>query len=80
MWKSKIILSNETLKHERSWTSGFMEEQDNELYIVFNEEGAKTGEVKVTDHTAVKGFKRTCRVVQTDINGKIIVDSNFDPE
>jgi hypothetical protein len=80
MWKDKIVLnSNEVLKHESSKTSGFMQEEDIDFYSIHQKDGTKIGSVKVTDHTAVKGFKRTITVHQTDITGKTVVDARFTP-
>jgi hypothetical protein len=79
MWKEKIILMDgEELKHENSKTSGFLQEEDIDTYSIIRADGTKTGSVKVVDHTAVKGFKRTIWVVQTDLNGKEVVNTRFD--
>lgn len=37
-------------------------------------DGALTGAVLVEEHTAVKGFKRTLRVQQRDVSGKVVVE------
>jgi hypothetical protein len=81
MWKNKITLKpGEELKHEKSSTSGFMQETDVDIYAIVREDGSPGGSVKVEDHTAVKGFKRTVWVVQTDQDGKVIVDTRFSPD
>lgn len=80
MWKSKIILKQgEELKHESTSISGFMQETDIDVYAVVREDGTPGGSVKVEDHTAVKGFKRTIWVVQKDNDGMVIVDTRFSP-
>lgn len=80
MWRDNLILKEgETLEHQRSWESGFMQEQDNDLWHVIGPAG-KVGEVKVEDHTSVKGFRRTVRVVQRDAEGKVIVDTSYNPQ
>ncbi|HEX5356145.1 MAG TPA: hypothetical protein VFW93_08000 [Aquabacterium sp.] len=80
MWKEKLILKEgEDLKHESSKTSGFMQEEDINTYSIIRADGTKTGSVKVVDHTAVKGFKRTIWVVQTDSGGKEVVNVSFRP-
>ena len=54
-----------------------MQEEDVEIYSILNQDGAVGGSVKVTDHTAVKGFRRTLRVAQTDNDGKTVVDKSW---
>ena len=78
MWEDKLMLNgDEKLKHESFKTSGFMQEKDIDVYSIVRSDGTKTGSVKVVDHTAVKGFKRTIWVVQTDHSGKVAVDTSF---
>jgi hypothetical protein len=78
MWKSKVVLnSGETLKHERSSNSGFMQETDIDIYSIVRKDGSVSGSVKVTDNTAVKGLKRTIHVVQTDNEGNIVIDESW---
>jgi hypothetical protein len=80
LWKEKLTLAaDEELKHESSKTSGFMQEEDIDIYSIVRSDGTKTGSVKVSDHTAVKGFKRTIHVLQTDLNGKTVVDLSLRP-
>lgn len=80
MWKEKLILSEgETLKHLGSKTAGFMGETDIDTYAVVRPDGTEAGSVKVEDHTAVKGFRRTITVTQTDASGKEIVHTSFSP-
>lgn len=80
MWEEKINLKeDEELMHESHKASGFMQETDTDIYSVIRKNGTKTGTVEVVDHTAVKGFRRTIRVLHTDITGKTIVDVSFSP-
>jgi hypothetical protein len=75
MWKDKVKLSaGEELKFENSHSKGFMGEEDINEYSVLDSEGRVVGKVTHTDHTAVRGFKRTQTVRQTDSSGKVIVD------
>lgn len=67
----------EELKHESSRTKGFMGEEDTEEYSVLNSEGFVVGKVTYTNHTAVKGFKITRTLFQTDSTGKVIVDERW---
>lgn len=80
MWKDKLILGDgETLKHLGSKTAGFMGETDIDTYTVVGSNGTEAGTVKVEDHTAVKGFRRTITVIQTDAAGNEIVHTSFSP-
>lgn len=80
MWEEKLILGEgETLKHLGSKTAGFMGETDVDKYAVVRSDGTEVGSVKVEDHTAVKGFRRTITVIQTDASGKEIVHTSFTP-
>lgn len=80
MWREKIILrAGERLDLVRSWCSGTMQEQDNDLFDVIGEDG-KIGEVRVEVHTALRGFRRTGRVIQRDSAGNVIRDANFSPD
>lgn len=57
-WRSKVILNaGETLRHDGSTIEGFMQETDVDVYSIVNADGSVTGSLRVTDHTAVKGFK-----------------------
>jgi hypothetical protein len=74
-WRGKLHLRDgETLRHEESKVEGFMQETDVDTYSIVNGAGSVTGTVRVTDHTAVKGFKRTVRVVQKDANGRVVLE------
>ena len=43
-------------------------------YNIIGSDGAKTGAVLVEEHTEVKSFKRTLRVQQRDVSGKVVVE------
>lgn len=78
MWREKVVLKDgEKLKHERSHSKGFMSEEDINEYVVLDSQGAVVGKVVHTDHTAVKGFRRTQTVRQTDAEGRVLVDDSW---
>ena len=80
MWKGKLILGDgEELKHLGSRMKGFMGETDVDTYSIVRADGTEVGAVTVEDHTAVRGFKRTITVVQTDASGKEVVHTSFSP-
>lgn len=56
-----------------------MEETDITTYDVLDAAGMKVGQVVHTSHTAVKGFKVTETVEQTDATGKAIVSTSWSP-
>lgn len=75
MWRDKVKLEDgETLKHERSSSKGFMSEEEVDEYSVLNIDGTIVGRVVHSDHTAVKGFRRTQTVRQTDADGRVLID------
>jgi hypothetical protein len=77
-WQKLIVLGQgESLKHEGHRTKGFMEEEDIDTYAVLGANGAKVGSVTVSDHTAVRGFRRTVQVIQKDVNGNVIVEKSY---
>lgn len=79
-WQEKLVLkAGEELRHESSRTKGFMQETDIDEYSIVSADGTKMGSVTVTDHTAVKGFKRTVSILQKDSTGKTIVDLSINP-
>lgn len=76
--KSKLILNDgESLKKISSRTKGFMDETDIVEYQVMNQAGEVVGTVIYTDHTAVRGFKRTRTVDQKDLAGSTIVSESW---
>ena len=80
IWRDKLVLNaNEELRHESSRMKGFMQETDIDEYSIVGPDGTKMGSVTVTDHTAVKGFRRTVSILQKDSAGKTIVETSFNP-
>ena len=78
MWRDKVKLKDgEQLKYESSQTKGFMSEEDVNVYAVLDAAGKVVGKVIHTDHTAVKGFRRTQTVRQSDIDGQVLVDERW---
>lgn len=67
----------ETLKLIKSGSEGFMAETDVNEYSILNTAGEIVGSVVYTDHTAVRGFRRTQTVVQKDMHGKVIVNERW---
>lgn len=79
MLKDKVKLNpSEELKFESSRSTGFMAEEDINEYSVVNADGQVVGQVTHTDHTAVRGFRRTQTLRQTDVNGKVIVEEHWE--
>lgn len=77
-WQHKVVLKEgESLKFDRHVSQGFMLEEDVEFYSILGADGVACGSVKVFDHTAVNGFRRTLRVVQVDSEGKTVVDESW---
>ncbi len=73
--KSRLILNDGDRIEETSHKmEGFMQETDIYTYSIINANGEIVGTVEYTDHTAVKGFRRTQSVTQKDFTGKILVD------
>ena len=78
MLKEKVKLNpGEELKLDSSRTKGFMGEEDIDEYSVVDAEGNIVGKVTYTNHMAVKGFKVTRTVLQTDSTWKVIVDERW---
>lgn len=74
-WRDSLKLAEgETLNLLHSKSTGFMQETDVETYEIRASDGSVSGTVIFTDHTAVKGFKRTQRVVQRSAAGEILID------
>lgn len=78
MWKTKVKLQDgEQLQRTRSATKGFMGEEDVNEYLIVNAKGETVGTVVHTDHTAVKGFRRTQTVRQVDSSGNVVTDERW---
>lgn len=79
-WNNRVKLADgQKLDLVGSKSKGFMQETDVTTYNVVDQDGTLCGDVTITDHTAVKGFKRTIRVVQRDAAGEAIVDEAWNP-
>lgn len=77
-WRDKVILKlGESLRIDDSRCEGFMEEKDVYGCSIIDSTGGVVGKVVATDHTAVRGFRRTLSVKQTDIAGKLVVDETW---
>lgn len=78
MLKDKIQLNEgETLKPDGHRTKGPQAETDIYTYIVLNSNGDHIGTVIHTDHTALRGFRRTQTVERRDSSGKLIADARW---
>ncbi len=76
--ESKLKLNQgETLKQINHRSKGPLAETDIYTYSILNEDGEKVGAVTHTDHTAIKGFKRTQTIEQTDNLGNVIVSESW---
>jgi len=76
--RAKVKLNpGEELKHKNSRSKGPMGEMDIETYLVVNQSGETIGSVVHTDHTALRGFKRTQTVTQKDSEGNVVVDERW---
>ena len=67
----------ETLKRIGHRSKGPLAETDIWTYSILNQAGDIVGTVTHTDHTAIKGFKRTQTVEQKDKDGNVIVDLSW---
>ena len=77
-WRNMLTLhEGEELRHDNFRTTGFMLEEDIDTYSIIGLDGKKTGEVTVRDHTAVKGFRRTIRVIQADSVGRVVFETSY---
>lgn len=78
LWKDKIVMEHDcSLQHKRSHSKGFMQETDIDEYDIIGTSGERVGTVVVTDHTAVRGFRRTISVEQRDNAGKVVVRESW---
>ena len=77
-WRDKVVLNpGETLRIDDSRSKGFMEETDEYDCSIIDANGVEVGKVRATDHTAVRGFRRTLSVRQIDTSGKTVVDESW---
>lgn len=77
-WRAKVILNpGESLQLDDSRCEGFMQETDVYDCSVIDANGEIVGKVTASDHTAVRGFRRTISVKQTNASGQIVVDESW---
>jgi hypothetical protein len=75
MLESKLQLKpGEILRQSDYRTKGPLQETEITSYVILNAQGEEVGTVVHTDHTAIKGFKRTESAVQKDAAGKVVVE------
>lgn len=76
--ESKLKLNvGDTLKQIDHKMKGFMQETDIWTYLILNKDGEVVGSVRHTEHTAVKGFRKTQSVEQKDSSGNILVSTSW---
>lgn len=77
-WKDKILIEEDwSLQHKQSRSRGFMQEIDINEYDIVDAFSSLVGTVVVTNHTAVKGFRRTVNVEQRDKAGAVVVRESW---
>lgn len=54
-----------------------MQEKDIYDCSVVDVNGVVVGRVRATDHTAVRGFRRTLSVKQTNTSGQVLIDETW---
>lgn len=54
-----------------------MQEKDIYRCSIIDSNGTIVGKVEATDHTAVRGFRRTLSVKQTNFAGKVVVNKTW---
>lgn len=68
-----------TVKLVKSREIGFMGETDVSDFEILDANGNVVGSVELSEHTAVKGFRKTNRVVQRDAQGNTVVSETWNP-
>lgn len=77
-WQDRVVLGpGESLRVDHSSCEGFMQETDVYDCSIIDANGVVVGNVRATDHTAVRGFRRTLSVKQTNASGHIVVDESW---
>jgi hypothetical protein len=75
MLEARLKLKDgETLKRTGSRTKGPLQETDITSYVILDAQGKEIGTVEHTEHTAIKGFKQSERIVRRDMAGTIVTD------
>jgi hypothetical protein len=76
--KEKIKLNpGETIRLDRAYSEGTLGQTDVERYSIVDKAGQVVGSITYTDHTALRGFKRTQSIVQKGIHGNIISEEHW---
>lgn len=76
--ESKLKLKEgESLRQTSHRSKGPLAETDIYTYSIINENGEVVGSVSHTDHTSIKGFRRTQTVEQIDQSGKVVVSESW---
>ena len=77
-WQKLLKLNlGETIRLRKSATKGFMGETDIMEYDVIDLNGHIVGSVEIEDHTAIRGFRRTVKVIQRSNSGKVILSETW---
>ena len=76
--KTKVKLqSGESLVLRSSTTKGTLQEMDVDNFDIVDQSGNVVGTVTYTNHTAIKGFKRTQTLLQRDSKGSVVIDESW---
>ena len=76
--QTKLKLNpGEKLKLENSRMKGTLSETDIDQYSIINQAGDVVGSVEHTNHTSIKGSRRTQHVTQKDQAGNIVVELSW---
>jgi len=68
-----------TVKLVKSREIGFMGETDVSDFQILDANGNVVGSVELSEHIAVKGFRKTNKVVQRDAQGTTVVSETWNP-
>lgn len=68
-----------TVKLVKSREIGFMGETDVSDFEILDANGNVVGSVELSEHIAVKGFRKTNKVVQRDAQGNTVVSETWNP-
>lgn len=69
----------QTVKFVKSREIGFRGETDVSEYNVLDANGHVVGTVELSEHIAVRGFRKTNTVVQKDAQGNTLVSETWTP-
>lgn len=76
--KEKLKLAQgESLRMDDSHSKGFMGETDVTNYSILDASGNVVGSVEHEEHTAVRGFRVTNLLTQRDLQGNIVISTNW---